>query len=86
MHKHCIITDKNTNLPINGATIVLIETNQNTNTNAAGEFSIPVNTNTARTLQINKEAYMFEDLRNLTASSNLAIELRPKVKSAATLR
>lgn len=81
-----IVIDKTTNLPINEAAIVLVETNQTTTTSADGTFSISVTSNVNRTLQINKEGYMFEDIRNLAPDNNLSIALRPKIKSAATLR
>ncbi len=80
------VTDKSTNQPIQGATVTLVETNQTITTPTNGTFSINVSSNVARTLQINKEGYMFEDLRNLTPTDNQTIALRPKIKSAATLR
>ncbi len=80
------VTDKSNNQPISGATVTLVETNQVVSTNGSGTFSINVSSNSARTLQINKEGYMFEDLRNLSPTANQNIELRPKIKSAATIR
>ncbi|UZO80141.1 carbohydrate-binding protein [Aquimarina sp. ERC-38] len=81
-----VVLDKNTNSPIANASVVLVETNQTTTTNSAGAFSITVNSNATRTLQIDRNGYMFEDLRNLAPDSNLSIALRPKIKSVATLR
>ncbi|GGZ74925.1 carbohydrate-binding protein [Algibacter mikhailovii] len=80
------VTDKNTGLPITGATVTLVETNQQVTTLANGEFLFSVDNNAERTLQINKGSYVFEDLRNLTPTTNLVVQLRPKIKSVATAR
>ncbi|WP_157208962.1 carbohydrate-binding protein [Mariniflexile maritimum] len=80
------VTDKNSGIPINNAKIKLVETNQETITTNNGQFTFSVTDNSQRSLQINKEGYMFEDIRNLAPSTNLSIQLRAKIKSAATLR
>lgn len=81
-----VVIDKVTSLPIGNAKVTLLETNQQTTTDIDGTFSIAVSTREALTLQVDKEGYMFEDLRNLIPSSDLSIILRSKIKSAATLR
>ncbi len=81
-----VVTDKNTGAPIEGAKVVLVEENEEMLTGTNGAFSFSVSNNTARTLQINMEGYMFEDLRNLAPVTNLSVELRLKIKSVATTR
>ncbi|KAA1243939.1 carbohydrate-binding protein [Aquimarina sp. RZ0] len=51
-----------------------------------GTFSFAINSSENKTLQLNKEGYVFEDLRNLAPATNLNISLRTKKISSATLR
>ncbi len=81
-----IVLNKDTNLPIENATITLVEDNQTTITNTNGTFSLFAFGNGLKTLQINKEGYVFEDLRNVAPNNNFSIQLREKIKSDATLR
>lgn len=81
-----IVTDKVTSLPIEGATVTLVETNQTTTTTSSGIFTINVINSDEKTLQIHKEGYVFEDLRKVEPKSNFNIQLREKIKSAATMR
>ncbi len=80
------VTDKNTGTPINGAEVKLVETNQKMTTASNGQFTFSVANNNQHTLQINKDGYVFEDIRNLAPATNLSVQLRAKIKSVATTR
>ncbi|OBQ56957.1 family 43 glycosylhydrolase [Tamlana sp. s12] len=80
------ITDKSTGAFIEGALVTLVETNQQITTTSNGQFSFSVTDNSPRTLQIKKAGYVFEDLRSLTPTTNIDIQLRAKIKSSATSR
>jgi hypothetical protein len=78
-----------TNQPISGVEVVLVEDNLTTTTNSSGVFSLTANNNSPKTLTAElgeSENYMFFEEPNTTAQSGITIPLRPKVKSAATLR
>ena len=81
-----IILDQQSSLPLEGAIVTLVEEDQSVSTGTDGAFSIIATDSSLRTLQINKDGFVFEDLRKVAPDTNFNIQLRLKKKSAATLR
>lgn len=83
------VINSKTNRSISGVDVVLVEDNIKTTTNSSGFFSLTAINNSPKTLTAEFEEsknYMFFEERNKTAQTNIIIPLRPKIKSAATLR
>ena len=83
------VINSKTNQPISGVQVALDEDNLTTTTNSSGAFSLTANNNSPKTLTAElgeSERYMFVGEPNRMAQSSITIALRPKVKSAATLR
>ncbi|MDO6761789.1 family 43 glycosylhydrolase [Tamlana sp. 2_MG-2023] len=84
-----IVVDSKTNQPLQGVTVTLTEDNITVSTNSSGAFTLTANDNTPKTLTAElgaSENYMFFEAINEIPQSGMNIALRPKVKSAATLR
>ena len=81
-----IITNSQDNSPMEGVKVSLLEDQVNTLTNASGEFSLTAVNNNAKTLVVEYNGYMIEQLYKQTPQSGLVIQLRQKVASAASLR
>ena len=81
-----VVVDEDTNRPLTGVSVRLIEDDKEQLTSGNGLFSFTVDSDEKKTLQLNKEGYVFEDLRNLAPNRNLRITLRAKKMSAATRR
>ncbi len=80
-----VVTDE-TGTPLTDVNIRLLENNLEQTTTNDGSFSFFVGNNQSKTLQFDKEGYVFEDIINLAPTTNLDIKLREKKTSVATTR
>lgn len=82
------VLDAETNNPIEGVKVLLVEDSTLASgfTDAAGNFSLTTSDMALKTITAEKEGYMFFEMSDISAQSNISISLRARKKSAATLR
>ncbi len=81
-----LVTDDETGTPLNNVRIRLVENNQEQITSNDGSFSFFVGANQQKTVQFQKEGYIFKDIQDVLPTVNLSVKLRKKKTSSATTR
>ncbi|MFY0607614.1 MAG: Ig-like domain-containing protein [Cyclobacteriaceae bacterium] len=81
-----VVKDANSDNPLAGVSVRIVEDNLSATTDSNGMFSITASNSDTKSLYFELDDYMFEDQYKVEPSTDLEIKLRKRIKSAATIR
>ena len=81
-----VVSHSETGDALEGVEVRIAEDNLSSRTDDEGRFSLTANDRRPRTLSLEKDGYMYEELFDVAPQVNLRVSLRAKKSSAASLR
>lgn len=81
-----VVVDSETSEPLSGVSILLVEDSQSTVSDAQGRFVLTASDSEEKTLRLERDGYLFEELYHVLPSNTIEVFLRARKKSAASIR